>query len=77
VQSLFKDKQGVILIVGSSGSGKSTLLKSLDSTVLNIDHDKSIIEQFSSVEEGERLLIAVGLRSIPTWFRPVNTLSNG
>lgn len=66
------------MIVGTSGSGKSTILRSLghDQTV-NINPNTTVIENFSSAERGEELLLASGLRSIPAWFRPPATLSNG
>jgi len=71
-------ESGIILIVGSSGSGKSTILKkTLGESFVEFDNSKSVIENFSSLENGERLLKSTGLRSIPTWFRPFNTLSNG
>jgi ABC-type lipoprotein export system ATPase subunit len=74
----FENKDGIVLIVGSSGSGKSTILRSVvsDKKVV-IDYDKNIIENFSSPDRAEELLLAVGLRSIPTWFRPFNMVSNG
>jgi energy-coupling factor transporter ATP-binding protein EcfA2 len=70
--------EGIILIAGTSGSGKSTILRSIaDVTPAIIDYDKTVIENFSSPEEGEQLLLSCGLRSIPTWFRSPKTLSNG
>lgn len=69
---------GIILIVGTSGSGKSTILRSLgQGNPLQIQSTVTVIENFSSPERGEELLLACGLRSIPAWFRPANTLSNG
>jgi ABC-type lipoprotein export system ATPase subunit/GNAT superfamily N-acetyltransferase len=70
-------QDGIVLIVGTSGSGKSTILRSVAKNTLIIDHKRSVIENFSSAEVGETLLLACGLRSIPTWFRTPNTLSNG
>lgn len=70
-------KSGIILIVGSSGSGKSTILKSLNPNKLVIDYSKPIIDNFSSPLIAEELLLAMGLRSIPTWFRPFDKVSNG
>jgi ABC-type lipoprotein export system ATPase subunit/GNAT superfamily N-acetyltransferase len=76
----FSDKHGIILVVGSSGSGKSTILRenglSCDISTL-FDTSKSIIENFSDPKKAETLLLAVGLRSIPTWFRPITQVSNG
>lgn len=69
---------GIVLIVGTSGSGKSTILKSLGEIKQpEVNNTLAVINNFSSPERGEELLLACGLRSIPTWFRPPNTLSNG
>jgi ABC-type lipoprotein export system ATPase subunit/GNAT superfamily N-acetyltransferase len=71
-------KDGIVLIVGTSGSGKSTILKTLGKcTQPKIEFYNTVIENFSTPERGEELLLACGLRSIPTWFRPPHTLSNG
>ena len=70
--------QGLVLIVGTSGSGKSTILRSLGhNQAVTMSPCSTVIENFSSPERGEELLLAAGLRSIPTWFRPPSTLSNG
>jgi energy-coupling factor transporter ATP-binding protein EcfA2 len=70
--------EGVVLIVGTSGSGKSTILRTVASAEsLTVDNNKTVIENFSSAERGEQLLLASGLRTIPAWFRPPHTLSNG
>jgi ABC-type lipoprotein export system ATPase subunit/GNAT superfamily N-acetyltransferase len=71
-------KDGIVLVVGTSGSGKSTILKSLGEHVRpQVEFYNTVIENFSTPERGEELLLACGLRSIPTWFRPPHTLSNG
>jgi len=71
-------QDGIVLIVGTSGSGKSTILRSLgEHTQPKIEFYNTVIENFSSPERGEELLLACGLRSIPTWFRFPHTLSNG
>jgi ABC-type lipoprotein export system ATPase subunit/GNAT superfamily N-acetyltransferase len=71
-------KDGIVLIVGTSGSGKSTILRSLgEHTQPKIELYNTVIENFSTPERGEELLLACGLRSIPTWFRLPHTLSNG
>jgi len=71
-------QDGIVLIVGTSGSGKSTILRSLKDTKSSIhSHDAEVINNFSTPERGEELLLACGLRSIPTWFRQPSTLSNG
>jgi ABC-type lipoprotein export system ATPase subunit/GNAT superfamily N-acetyltransferase len=71
-------KDGIVLIVGTSGSGKSTILRGLgEHTQPRIEFYNTVIENFSTPERGEELLLACGLRSIPTWFRFPHTLSNG
>jgi len=68
---------GIILIVGTSGSGKSTILRTLGDRQAHFDPETTLIENFSTAQRGEELLLATGLRSIPTWFRSPTTLSNG
>jgi energy-coupling factor transporter ATP-binding protein EcfA2 len=71
-------QDGIVLIVGTSGSGKTTILRTVDSPKpIQVDNTKSVIENFTTPERGEELLLACGLRTIPTWFRPPGTLSNG
>jgi ABC-type lipoprotein export system ATPase subunit/GNAT superfamily N-acetyltransferase len=71
-------RDGIVLIVGTSGSGKSTILRGLGEHVHpKIEFYNTVIENFSSPERGEELLLACGLRSIPAWFRTPHTLSNG
>jgi energy-coupling factor transporter ATP-binding protein EcfA2 len=71
-------QEGIVLIVGTSGSGKSTILKSLgEYQTPKVRPDLDVIENFTSPELGENLLLATGLRTIPAWFRPASTLSNG
>jgi len=71
-------RDGIVLVVGTSGSGKSTILKSLgEYKTPAIECYNNVIENFSTPERGEELLLACGLRSIPTWFRTPHTLSNG
>ena len=70
--------EGLVLIVGTSGSGKSTILGSLNArSALTTSPCATVIENFSTAERGEELLLAAGLRSIPAWFRTPGTLSNG
>ena len=76
----FTGKNGIILLVGTSGSGKTTILEKngLEVDLLGLfDKQIPIIDNFSTPENAEKLLLAVGLRSIPTWFRPINKVSNG
>jgi len=66
------------VIVGSSGSGKSTLLKNFgqeDSP--EWDGTKSIVSHFESPDEAINKLSAVGLNTIPSWYKPYHVLSNG
>lgn len=66
------------VIVGSSGSGKSTLLKNFG--VENIpewDGTKSIVSHFDSPDDAINKLGAVGLNTIPSWYKPYHVLSNG
>jgi len=71
-------QDGIVLIVGTSGSGKSTILRSLGQLQQpRIDQDQAVIANFSTAQQGEELLLACGLRTIPAWFRPARTLSNG
>jgi ABC-type lipoprotein export system ATPase subunit/GNAT superfamily N-acetyltransferase len=71
-------QEGIVLIVGTSGSGKSTILRNLGhNQTITTSPCSSVIENFSTAERGEELLLATGLRSIPAWFRTPGTLSNG
>ena len=66
------------VIYGASGSGKSTLLKSFgDKTVIDWDIDKAIISHFDSPDDGINKLSAVGLNTVPSWYKPYHVLSNG
>ena len=66
------------VIVGSSGSGKSTLLKNFGQEESpEWDATKSIISHFESPDEAINKLGAVGLNSIPSWYKPYHVLSNG
>ena len=71
-------QDGIVLIVGTSGSGKSTILRNLGhNQAMTMSPCSTVIENFSTAERGEELLLASGLRSIPAWFRTPSTLSNG
>lgn len=66
------------VIVGSSGSGKSTLLNQFGvEEKPDWNPDKSILSHFDSTDEAINKLGAVGLNSIPTWYKPYHVLSNG
>lgn len=66
------------VIYGASGSGKSTLLKKFGNFSLHSwDNNKAIVSHFENPDDGINKLSAVGLNSIPTWYKPYNVLSNG
>ena len=65
-------------IVGASGSGKSTLLKRFGEELFPYwFDDKCIASHFDNEDEAMTLMGAVGLNSVPTWFRPYSILSVG
>jgi len=69
---------GIGVIVGSSGSGKSTLLKEFGRERIPLwDTTKAIVSHFESPDEAINKLSAVGLNSIPSWYKPYKVLSNG
>ena len=66
------------VIYGASGSGKSTLLKEFGEVeVPEWNGAISIISHFDSPDEGINKLSAVGLNTIPNWYKPYHVLSNG
>ena len=66
------------VIVGSSGSGKSTLLAEFGDEIYPIwEIDKAIVSHFESPDEGINKLSAVGLNTVPNWYKPYHVLSNG
>jgi ABC-type lipoprotein export system ATPase subunit len=72
------------LIVGPSGSGKSVLARQLwpdaMNATVNWSQEKTLLDGFPSAigtKEVTSLLTSVGLGTIPSWFRPYGTLSNG
>lgn len=66
------------VIVGSSGSGKSTLLKEFGSEkTVNWDSNKPIISHFKTPDDAINALTAVGLNTVPSWYKPYHVLSNG
>ena len=74
-----QDKEfGIGLIVGPSGSGKSTLLNGFGEGKTPLwDSNKAIVSHFDSAHEAQERLSAVGLNSVPAWFRPYHVLSTG
>lgn len=66
------------LIVGNSGSGKSNLLKQFGEEEIPIwDKNKAIISHFSDPNDSINKLMAVGLNTIPSWYKPYHVLSTG
>jgi len=66
------------VIYGTSGSGKSTLLREFGTESKHIwDSNKSLLSHFDSPDDGINKLSAVGLNSIPSWYKSYNVLSNG
>ncbi len=66
------------VIVGSSGSGKSTLLKQFGIEESPIwESNKSIISHFDNPDDAINKLGAVGLNTVPSWYKPYDVLSNG
>jgi ABC-type ATPase with predicted acetyltransferase domain len=71
------------LILGSSGSGKTTLAKKIfgdDVFKIDFDMSKPVLDQLPeslTYDECAALLSGIGLTSVPTWLRPMHTLSNG
>ncbi len=66
------------VIVGSSGSGKSTLLNKFGKEDIPVwDNTKSILSHFESPDEAINKMGAVGLNTIPSWYKSYDILSNG
>ena len=66
------------VIVGGSGSGKSTLLKEFGTEETpEWNPDKAIVSHFESPDEAINKLTAVGLSTVPSWYKPYQSLSNG
>jgi len=66
------------VIVGSSGSGKSTLLKEFGiERVPRWNTVGGIVSNFRTPDDAINALSAVGLNTIPSWYKPYHVLSNG
>lgn len=77
VPSLPKDFR-LGIIIGASGSGKTTILKSFgDDIELDSFGDAPICDSFASSEDVINYFKSTGLNSVPTWIRPIDTLSMG
>jgi ABC-type ATPase with predicted acetyltransferase domain len=78
VPNSIPEKFKIGVIVGSSGSGKSTLLNNFGSEIIpEWDNNKSIISHFKTPDEAINKMGAVGLNSVPSWYKPYSVLSNG
>jgi len=80
LDNLDKFDWSIGLILGGSGSGKSTILNKLGVIREAIfDDSKPLISNFSwlNPEEATKILMSIGLSSVPTWLRPFKLLSNG
>lgn len=71
-------KFSIGVIVGTSGSGKSTLSKQFgEEDVITWSDDKAIISHFDTPDDAINKLSAVGLNSVPSWYKPYDVLSTG
>ena len=66
------------VIVGGSGTGKSTLLKAFGSEYEPYwEPYKAIVSHFNSPDDAINKLSAVGLNTVPSWYKQYQVLSNG
>ena len=66
------------VIIGASGSGKSTILKNFGSEITPFwESNKSIISHFDNPDEAINKMGAVGLNTVPSWYKSYSVLSNG
>lgn len=71
------------VILGASGSGKTTLARQMFGTEfenVHFDESKPVLDQFPeewTYDQCAEALSGIGLTSVPTWIRPLQTLSNG
>jgi ABC-type ATPase with predicted acetyltransferase domain len=71
-------KFGIGVIVGSSGSGKSTLLNEFGiEEQPEWQTDKAVVSHFATPDEAINKLGAVGLNTVPSWYKPYHVLSTG
>jgi len=66
------------IIIGASGSGKTTVLKSFGAKIeLDSFNEEPICNSFLTSDEVINYFKGTGLNSVPTWIRPIETLSMG
>lgn len=72
------------VLVGASGSGKTTLAKHVWGDAVHdgyrADPARPVLDQFPAewtYDQCQAALTGIGLTSVPTWLRPLATLSNG
>jgi ABC-type ATPase with predicted acetyltransferase domain len=66
------------VIVGGSGTGKSTLLKEFGNEYEPYwEPYKAIVSHFESPDDAINKLSAVGLNTVPSWYKQYQVLSNG
>ena len=66
------------VIVGGSGTGKSTLLKEFGNEYEPYwEPYKAIVSHFQSPDDAINKLSAVGLNTVPSWYKQYQVLSNG
>jgi len=66
------------VIVGGSGTGKSTLLRQFGIEEVPVwESDKAVVSHFDSPDTAISRLMAVGLNTVPSWYKPYSVLSNG
>lgn len=72
------EKFGIGVIVGSSGSGKSTLLKEFGiEEQPDWNPNKAVVSHFDTPDGAINKLGAVGLNTVPSWYKPYHVLSTG
>jgi ABC-type ATPase with predicted acetyltransferase domain len=72
------EKFGIGVIVGSSGSGKSTLLKEFGKELEPIWYPaRAVVSHFENPDDAINKLGAVGLNTVPSWYKPYHVLSTG
>jgi ABC-type ATPase with predicted acetyltransferase domain len=75
---MIPEKFKIGVIVGSSGSGKSTLLNEFGvEEKPEWNPERAVVSHFESPDDAINKLGAVGLNTVPSWYKPYQVLSNG